>query len=171
MEAVMKNRFIAIDFETANQSRDSACSVGIVLVENMKIKKKVSFLIQPPEPDFCFTHIHGITPEDVADAPLFPSVWEKILPFFSHIDFAAAHNAVFDSGVLAACCERYGIVLPDIEFRCTRNLARKYLQLESNALDSVSRHYRIKLNHHDALSDATACAKIMMRFMQLEKGG
>ena len=165
----MFNRFIAIDFETANQSRDSACSVGIVLVEEMKIIKKVSFLIQPPDLYFCFTHIHGITAEDVRHEPTFPDVWQKMLPYFSEIDFAAAHNASFDSSVLAACCDRYGIAMPEVEFRCTRNLAREHLDLESNALDAVSRHYRIKLNHHDALSDATACAKIMMKFIKMEK--
>ena len=166
----MFNRFIAIDFETANYSKDSACSVGIILVENMKITQKVSFLIQPPEPDFCFTDIHGISAADVCNEPLFPGVWEKMRPFFSDIDFAAAHNASFDSSVLAACCGRYGIEMPEVEFRCTRNLAREHLKLESNALDSVSKHYRIKLNHHDALSDATACAKIMIKFLRIEKG-
>ena len=32
--------FVAIDFETANQHRTSVCSVGLVFVENYKIKAK-----------------------------------------------------------------------------------------------------------------------------------
>lgn len=41
-------RFLAIDFETANNSPDSACAIGLVLVDDWKIKTKASFLIKPP---------------------------------------------------------------------------------------------------------------------------
>ena len=40
--------FVAIDFETADQGRDSACSVGLVRVENGAIVKTAVQLIQPP---------------------------------------------------------------------------------------------------------------------------
>jgi DNA polymerase III epsilon subunit-like protein len=36
----------------------------------------------------------------------------------------------------------------------------------SNKLDSVSAHFGIELDHHNALSDSLACAKIMMNFMK-----
>lgn len=38
--------FLAIDFETANYYRDSACAVGLVKVVNNKIQKSVSYLIK-----------------------------------------------------------------------------------------------------------------------------
>ncbi|MEK7383088.1 MAG: hypothetical protein AAB262_07355, partial [Elusimicrobiota bacterium] len=40
--------FVAIDFETADTGRDSACSVGLVRVENGTIVQKVVQLIRPP---------------------------------------------------------------------------------------------------------------------------
>ena len=38
-------KFIAIDFETANSSRNSACEIGLVKVEDFKIKKKNNILL------------------------------------------------------------------------------------------------------------------------------
>ena len=39
--------FAAIDFETANGKRTSVCSVGVVIVRNGKIVKKIYRLIRP----------------------------------------------------------------------------------------------------------------------------
>jgi DNA polymerase-3 subunit epsilon len=40
--------FLALDFETANYYRDSACALGLVRVENNEIVDRASFLIRPP---------------------------------------------------------------------------------------------------------------------------
>jgi DNA polymerase-3 subunit epsilon len=39
-------KFIAIDFETANSSRTSACSIGITFVENKKVVETKHFYIK-----------------------------------------------------------------------------------------------------------------------------
>ena len=53
--------FAAIDFETANNERSSACSVGIVIVRNGEIVDSFYSLIQP-EPNYynywC-SQVHG----------------------------------------------------------------------------------------------------------------
>jgi DNA polymerase III epsilon subunit-like protein len=41
-------KLVAIDFETADQSADSACAIGIVSIEKGKITKKGYRLIRPP---------------------------------------------------------------------------------------------------------------------------
>jgi len=69
------NSFIAIDFETANHYRNSACAVGIVKVKNKKIVKKAAYLIRPPTNFFSFTHIHGITWSKVKKKPTFDRLW------------------------------------------------------------------------------------------------
>ena len=55
------SKFVAIDFETANNSRASACSVGLVTVADSQIISEEVFLIQPPTRQFLFTDIHGLT--------------------------------------------------------------------------------------------------------------
>ncbi|NNN06310.1 MAG: hypothetical protein HKL90_10460 [Elusimicrobia bacterium] len=52
MKNVAKN-FVAIDFETADQGRDSACAIGLVKAVNDKIARK-AWAIRPTKlPDVC----------------------------------------------------------------------------------------------------------------------
>ncbi|MDL2309791.1 3'-5' exoribonuclease, partial [Parabacteroides sp. OttesenSCG-928-B22] len=72
--------FAAIDFETANQQRTSVCSVGIVIVRDGVITEKFYRLIRP-EPDYYSywnMQVHGITPADTENAPVFSDVWKEI---------------------------------------------------------------------------------------------
>lgn len=159
--------FTAIDFETADNGRDSACSVGLARVEHGKIVRTAHRLIRPPRPDIRFTYIHGITWEDVSGEPDFAGVWPELAPFFSGINFLAAHNAPFDKGVLHACCAAAGLAIPPQPFVCTVQLARKELGLKPATLSHVCHHLSIPLKHHNALSDAEACAKIMITVEQV----
>jgi DNA polymerase-3 subunit epsilon len=158
----MTRPFLAIDFETANPYRDSACSIGLVRVEQGRIVHKEVHLIQPPYRHFTFTSIHGISWGDVESAPDFKGVWKKIAPLFEGIDFIAAHNASFDSSVLRACCQTSRIATPATPFACTVKLARSLWNIYPTKLPDVARHLGIELNHHEALSDALACAQIVI---------
>jgi DNA polymerase-3 subunit epsilon len=153
---------VAIDFETADYGRDSACSVALVRVEGDRIVRTEHRLIRPPRRQFVFTYIHGIRWEDVADAPPFAEVWPAIAPILEGAVFLAAHNASFDKGVLQACCAAAGLPDPGLQFVCTVRLSRRAWSLPSHALDSVCRHLDIPLRHHEALSDAEACARILV---------
>jgi DNA polymerase III subunit epsilon len=46
--------FAAIDFETADYERDSACAVGIVRVADGRVVRRVYHLIRPPRREFVF---------------------------------------------------------------------------------------------------------------------
>ena len=158
--------FIAIDFETANQARNSACAVGIVKVVNYNIIRKEYFLIRPPNNNFFFTYIHGIRWEDVKFEPSFKRLWDKVKYYFEEIDFIAAHNAEFDKSVLNACCETYGINMPKVPFNCTMKFSRQLWDIRPTKLPDVCNYFDIYLDHHDALSDAVACAKIMIKTLR-----
>jgi len=155
-------RFAAIDFETACYQRDSACSVGIVVVEQDRIVDRFHELIRPPTSEFVFTHIHGITWADVRNAPSFGTLWPKLQKQLPRIEFFAAHNAAFDRGVLASCCETHGLPQADAPFVCTVSMARKMWGLRPTRLPDVCAHLGIDLVHHDAASDAEACARIVI---------
>jgi DNA polymerase-3 subunit epsilon len=117
--------FVAIDFETANYERDSACAVGFVKVVDNEIVDKVVHLIRPPTRDFVFTHIHGLTWSDVAESANFGELWPNIELLFEGVEFLVAHNASFDKGVLNACCASYGIPTPSLPFQCSVQIARR----------------------------------------------
>ncbi|MDR0387015.1 MAG: 3'-5' exonuclease [Treponema sp.] len=155
--------FCTIDFETAKYSRESACSVGLVKFLNGKPTDTFYSLIRPPvlyiRPEF--TEIHGLTVEDVRDAPDFAEVWENgILPFTGDLPLAA-HNAAFDMGVLRAALAWYELPLPPIRYFCTLKLARAaWPELQSHALTRLGKTFGIAYNAHNALEDAKTCGII-----------
>ena len=154
--------FVAIDFEIADYGRDSACAVGLVRVEGGKITKRATHLLRPPRREFAFTYIHGLTWRDVKDAPSFPELWPELEPLFEGASFLVAHNAGFDRSVLRACLREAGLPEPVQPFKCSVRLAKSLWGLRSAALPDVCSHLGIKLKHHDAGSDAEACARIVM---------
>jgi DNA polymerase-3 subunit epsilon len=154
--------FVAIDFETANHSPDSACAVGLVRAASGRIVAQESFLIRPPTPRFAFTWVHGLTWAHVREAPAFADLWPRIADFVRGAAFLAAHNAPFDRGVLAACCRAAGLRPPPQPFVCTVRLARTVWGIRPTRLPDVCRHLGLDLTHHDALSDARACAGIVL---------
>jgi DNA polymerase-3 subunit epsilon len=158
--------FVALDFETANTSRNSACAIGVVRVVDGVIVEKAYELIRPPERWFEFTYIHGITWSHVARAPIFDAVWAKLASLFAGCEFIAAHNASFDRSVLRACCAHYGLDEPPMHFECTMKLARDRWGIRPTKLPDVARHLGLPLKHHDAASDAEVCAKIMIAGMK-----
>ncbi|PWJ42536.1 3'-5' exonuclease [Sediminitomix flava] len=160
--------FTAIDFETANAQRNSVCAVGITRVENGNITDSFSQLIRPEPCKFDLINItvHGIKPEMVAEAPTFAEYWETMLPYLNN-QLLIAHNAPFDMSVLRASMKQYGIVSPDMSYACTVRLAKfSYPTLINHKLNTLAHHLEIPLNHHDAGSDAYACAVLALRMAE-----
>lgn len=155
-------RFAAIDFETANYSADSACAVGLVIVEGGQIVDRAYSLIRPPTRQFAFTHIHGLTWSDVRHAPTFADVWSQIRARLAGARFLAAHNAPFDRNVLSSCCDSSGVPAVRRRFVCTVQVAREVWGIYPTKLPDVCRRLRIPLRHHQADSDAEACARIVI---------
>lgn len=163
---VMALNFTAIDFETANRSPASPCSVGMVRVREGEIVDSLSMMFRPPFPNDYFQQtnigIHGITPEMVREAP----EWEEAiieLMLFAETDTLIAHNAGFDIGVLRASAEAINFDLPNYSYGCSLRMSRKTYNLESYRLNSVA--YAVgheEFNHHDALADSDACARIVL---------
>lgn len=154
--------FVAIDFETADRGPDSACAIGLARVEGGRVVATAERLIRPPRTTFEFSWVHGITWNQVEREPLFGDVWPELRPLLEGVRFLAAHNAGFDRRVLQSCCQLAGLPAPDLPFRCTVQLARKTWGLPKNDLASLCKFLDIPLKHHDAGSDAVACARILL---------
>jgi DNA polymerase III subunit epsilon len=154
--------FVAIDFETANHRPDSACAIGLVKVVDGVIAERIIHLIRPPTREFAFTYIHGLSWKDVARKKDFGELWSEIEPIFVGAEFLVAHNASFDKRVLAACCATYELPVPPLPFRCTVQIALRTWGIYPTKLSNVCETLNIELNHHEALSDAMACAQIML---------
>jgi len=173
----MKDIFYAIDFETANNYRNSACSVGVVRFVGGKETDSVYSLIRPPKMYFDprFIDIHNISYDDVRDKPQFPEVWQTIIePFISQDEgdvYFVAHRASFDMSVISECCKYYGMSVPEMRSECSLQMARKaWKTFKCHKLTYLAEKFGIEYDAHNALDDARTCGKIyVMAKKKLQK--
>lgn len=164
--------FVTIDFETANARRESACEVGITIVENGKIQDTLSWLIRPKIMEFHWMNmkIHGITEDDVADSPEFDTVWKELKTIIGD-KMLIAHNASFDMSVLRAAMNAYEIQVPKIQYGCTLKAAKAiWPRLENHKLGTLCNIHGIVNNqHHRAGNDANVTAQIALKILEEKK--
>ncbi len=161
-------KLIAIDFETANSSLCSACSLGLAIYDDGEIVDSYSFLIKthPRYSYFTNTFIHHLTFNDVKDSPEFDYYYPQLKELLSN-NCVAAHNAAFDVGVLNNICALYGLDPIPFTYIDTVTLARKiYPELYNHKLNTIASYMGIDLNHHEAASDAYACLLIVLAAME-----
>lgn len=168
----MTNRkgYLFYDDETAN-SRQRICQVGYLLTDfdGNPIDGPVNQLIDP-EDEFGWYEtkvVHHITAADVEGAPNFARFCEEsgFLGLLS--DYVlVAHNALgADCHHIEKSLAAYGIAMPEIECIDTKKLAVEH-GLDAG-LEALCRGFGIEVgNHHDALSDARACAAAFWRMRE-----
>lgn len=156
--------FVAIDFETANAKRASVCAVGLVHVSGGQIVDEYYTLVNPHDDfdRFCIA-VHGITPDQVENAPSFADIWPELRRRIED-RVLVAHNASFDMSVLRRSAESHGLELPHIRYMCSCLLARKiWPDMPNHKLNTVTRELGLNsFKHHDALEDARAAARIFL---------
>lgn len=158
-------RYIVFDVETPNRYNDRMSAIGISVIEDGAITREY-FSYVNPETQFDPFNIQltGIDESTVAHAPTFPELWKKIEPLMSS-GILAAHNAVFDLGVLKKCLQDYGIPWRSTaKYCCTVQMGRRLVPGISHSLNVMCDHFGIALDHHQADSDSHACAEILLRY-------
>lgn len=160
----LKN-FIAFDVETANSSRHSICSVGMVIVKEGEIVDSIYQLINPEEEfDEFNIAIHHITPDDVKNSPKFDEFYNSIRDKIDN-QLMVAHYLAFDGYALRDSLTKYETQPCNNQLLCTYQLSKRLLQGKTSySLNTLGQHYEIELtHHHHALSDAKACAELMLK--------
>ncbi len=157
--------FVAIDFETA-VGHNSICAVGIITVAGGEIVEEYHQLIQPPDNRYTHwtTDVHGMTSATTANSPRFSEVYSEIKKRISGKTIVA-HNESFDRPALQKTMSLHGLDYSELElsgrWECTKKLYQK-LGFKPCDLSTLSQQHNIELNHHEALSDARACAKLYL---------
>ena len=175
------DKLVAIDFETANGYKDSACSLGLVELNNKKIINEEHYYIQPSmyynddsnydddpfyDYNFKYTYLHNISWTDVSDADDFSGVWQDVEDTIKSADYIIAHNHRFEKDVIDQCCDYYGLEVPSINWLCSMSISRSIWSIYPTKLSDVCEYLNIELEHHDALSDAKASAEILIKAFQ-----
>lgn len=160
-------RFAALDFELANRRLSSVCAIGIVRVEDGCLVQGLWQLVRPPTGPFSFSGLHGLTAADVRAAPGFADAWASVRAMLADAEFVAAHNAAFERRVLRACSKRWGLPASEMPWECTMAWVRTIWNPPRLGLAAVTGMLGIPLVHHDPLSDARACARIVLRVQEV----
>ncbi|MGP4106458.1 3'-5' exonuclease [Virgibacillus sp. L01] len=155
---------VSIDFETANEKRNSPCAIGVVVANENGIVDEFYSLINPMMHFSSFnTRIHGIREEDVADAPTFAELWPTLSDYLSH-NIVIAHNASFDMSVIRNTLDYFNLTYPEMDYLCTVNISKRiWPELKNHKLNTVAGYHGITFEHHHALEDARVAAKILMK--------
>lgn len=163
-------KFVAIDFETATGYRNSPCAVGIVTIEKGMIQDEFYSLIRPPGNEYWRQNslVHGITPEMTYKAPEFVRVFPEIEKRLKNQQ-VIAHNESFDRSVLQKTMQEYYLSYPDLQLSdrwlCTLRIYRS-LGFKPANLGACCSRLGIPLKHHEALSDARACAQLYLEYLK-----
>ena len=163
--------FVALDFETANKYKNSACSLAVITVENGQITKKAYSLIKPPFMSFApeCIEIHGIEPKEVLHEKTFDQLWPAIYENHLKGKIMIAHNAKFDMNVLRATLDYYNISWPELDYACTVKISRAvWPDLVNHKLNTMAAYLGVEFEHHYALDDAETCAKVAIEAARLK---
>lgn len=153
-----KQTFVSLDFEYLYHSRyDTPCAVAMVKIVDNVIVGKYYTLIYQPKMSLRLAPNNGITPEMITSAPQYDKVYEDMVYFTAGFPIVA-HNASTERKVLTDT--PHPSHLPDLSnhyFIDTDALSGH------RSLPALCEEYGIPLNHHNALSDAEACAEVYLR--------
>jgi len=158
----MESKIAVIDFETANNARNSACQIGVVLLDGWEIVDEREWLIRPQRMYFspqCI-QVHGLTARDCMDSPKWDEVWNELHPLLDG-RILIAHNVGFDAAVLQGTCQSYDMAVPSFDLQCTRLIAKRaWPGQKGYGLAAIAERLDIRFRHHHALEDSRACAQI-----------
>jgi len=155
---------VVLDTETATLSgAPHLLELGAVLVEDGDVVDTFESLVAPAvEVDPEATEIHGITNEDVRQAPMAETVLARFTEWAGDA-WLCAHNAGFDARVLGFEHARTGAPVPSAPFLCTLKLGRRHLpEAPDHKLTTLCQFLDLEEgDHHRALADATWCWQVL----------
>lgn len=156
--------FVAIDVETANSDMASICQIGIARFENGLLVEEWDSLLNPKDYfDYINVSIHGIDERDVADAPIFPAILDKLRYFLS--DRVCVCHTHFDRVSIAKAFQKYSIQPLNTSWLDSARVTRRTweeLAWTGYGLASVCHKIGYEFQHHNALEDAKASGQVLL---------
>ena len=154
---------IVLDVETTglDYTKERMVEFAAIRLENGKMKDRFETLINPEQ------HIrkssiavHGITEEDVKDAPTEAEVMPMILDFIGDYPIIA-HNAIFDySFINEASLRTTGKPITNVRIDSQQMFKEVYPELESCGLESLMNKFNVEFDtRHRAMADTEGLAK------------
>ena len=161
-------RYVVVDIEGNGQQPPDLVELAIVPIEGGHIGEPKSWLVRPDEPITPFVRrIHGITNEQVADAPVFADIEPDVRGALDGAAFVA-HNAPVDLGVLRRKLDGWE---PAEVFDTVRLARRLRPRLPSHRLGALVDAFfladdlPVGLTPHRATYDALVTARLFVQLV------
>jgi DNA polymerase III subunit epsilon len=154
--------FIAIDFETANPQRVSACAFGYAKISDCKVADTNGYLIKPVGGHAPFqSKIHGIKDEHTFNKPYFGDLFPQIRAIFT---YPLVAHSLFDKQVLTALSEHFNLGLKFDYIESSAVAKERLPSIKDFKLKTLVKHFDLPaFKHHDAKEDAIACARVFLK--------
>jgi len=158
--------FNSIDVETANADRSSICQIGIVHIRNGKIEDEWETLVNPEDWfDPWNVEIHGIDERSVRDSPTLPEVRSELRDRLR--DSVLVSHTSFDRVAFERAMTRYNLEQLQVTWLDSARIARRAWPesygRRGYGLKNIAKDLEMSFRHHNALEDARAAAKIVLR--------
>lgn len=175
-ECLKKQSFVVFDLETTglvsspvSGNMDKIIEIGAYKITDGQIAESFSTFINPQKKlSESIVGLTGITDEMVKNAP----TYEQALPDFYKFCYGSilvGHNIVnFDFKFVDYYCGRLGYIL-DRKLIDTYALSQELLYLSNYKLNTVAEKFDVEFNHHRAVDDALATAKIFIELIKMKK--
>ncbi len=168
----LDDTFVVFDVETTglNANVDEVIEIAAVKIKDGKVLDSYhSYVYTDKEITPFIRNLTGISQKDVENAPNMESVLNQFIKF-SEGAVLSAHNAGFDMSFIDMASNKLGI---DYDPSCVDTLALSralLVQFKTFKLSTLCKKLHIPLNnHHTALADSTATAKLLIHLMDLAK--
>ncbi len=165
MELNLRRPLVFIDIETTgiNVSSDRIVEISVLKVSPGGENEWMSTRVNPEIPiPLKSTAIHGITDEDVADAPTFREIAKKLAAFLEGCDLAGYNAIKFDIPVLA---EEFLRINMDFNFRKRKYIDAQviFYKKEQRTLSAAYQFYCKKEleNAHSSKADTAATYEVL----------
>ncbi|XZF13898.1 exonuclease domain-containing protein [Chitinophagaceae bacterium MMS25-I14] len=164
-QLALKRPIIFFDLETTGTDHAKDRIVELAFVKIMPDGKRERMVkrINPGIPiPASVTAIHGITDEDVKDAPLFKQVAHQLYDWMKNCDLGGYNSSKFDLPLLAEEFLRVGINV-DFTERMMIDVQQIFFKMESRSLSAAYNFYCKKQleNAHSAEADIDATIEVL----------
>lgn len=162
---VLDRPLVAFDLETTgtNPERDRIVEIAMIRVEPDGSRRTFRSLVNPqmPIPPGA-SKVHGISDDDVADAPTLAALAAQITALLDGADLAGYNSARFDAPLLEHDLRRVGCDL-SLEGRRHLDAQRIFHRMEPRTLTAAYAKYCGKdlVDAHSALADVEATLEVL----------
>jgi len=165
------DKFIVIDVETANADYSSICQIGIAEFVNGEMIDTWETLVNPEDYfDGMNISIHGITENMVKKSPTFSEIYNELKEKINNN--IVVHHMPFDRIAINRACEINNLEQIETNWLDSAKVVRRTwteFSYSGYGLSNITKHLEISFKHHNALEDAIATGKVMLK--AFEKSG